>query len=48
MRLIHDYGNQMYQIWKKKNESAHSIWHLDETYVKIKGKWCYLYRTIDH
>ncbi len=22
-------------------------WKLDETYMKIKGKWHYLYRTID-
>ena len=22
-------------------------WRLDKTYVKVKGKWCYLYRAID-
>src|SRR6476619_359265 len=22
-------------------------WYVDETYVKVKGKWCYLYRAID-
>ncbi|WP_260632295.1 DDE-type integrase/transposase/recombinase, partial [Bacillus bingmayongensis] len=22
-------------------------WKLDETYIKVKGKWCYLYRAID-
>jgi len=22
-------------------------WYVDETYVNVKGKWCYLYRTID-
>jgi transposase-like protein len=22
-------------------------WYVDETYVKIKGEWCYLYRAID-
>jgi putative transposase len=24
-----------------------SIWRLDETYVKIKGRWRYLYRAVD-
>ena len=22
-------------------------WYVDETYIKVKGKWCYLYRAID-
>ena len=22
-------------------------WHVDETYVKVAGAWCYLYRAID-
>jgi len=22
-------------------------WHADETYVKVDGRWCYLYRAID-
>jgi len=22
-------------------------WYVDETYIKVKGKWCYLYRVID-
>ena len=22
-------------------------WHADETYVKVAGRWCYLYRAID-
>ncbi|WP_255292286.1 IS6 family transposase [Bacillus cereus] len=47
MRWVHEYGNLIYQMWKKKNKSAHPAWHLDETYIKVKGKWCYLYRAID-
>ena len=23
------------------------MWHADETYVKVNGAWCYLYRAID-
>src|SRR3982751_1541160 len=25
-----------------------SRWYVDETYLKVKGQWCYLYRAIDH
>ncbi|OTX91792.1 IS6 family transposase, partial [Bacillus thuringiensis serovar chanpaisis] len=47
MRWVHEYGNLIYQIWKKKNKSVLHAWHLDETYIKVKGKWHYLYRAID-
>ncbi|WP_141523102.1 DDE-type integrase/transposase/recombinase, partial [Bacillus toyonensis] len=30
-----------------KNKSANHVWHLDETYIKVKGEWRYLYRAID-
>ncbi|MBJ8097824.1 IS6 family transposase [Bacillus cereus group sp. N11] len=33
------------QIWKKKNKFAHYTWDLVETYIKVKGKWGYLYST---
>ncbi|WP_417894949.1 IS6 family transposase [Bacillus thuringiensis] len=46
MRWAHEYSNLIYQMWKKKNKSAHFAWHLDETYIKIKGEWRYLYRAI--
>src|SRR5699024_11582801 len=32
---------------KKKHKKAYYKWRIDETYIKIKGKWSYLYRTID-
>ncbi len=47
MRWVHEYGNLIYQIWKKQNKVAQHTWHLDETYIKVKGQWCYLYRAID-
>lgn len=47
MRWVHDYCNLIYQILKKKNKSAHHVWHVDETYIKVKGEWRYIYRAID-
>jgi putative transposase len=31
----------------KRQGQAGRSWYVDETYVNVKGKWCYLYRTID-
>ena len=46
-RWVKQYGKILYQIWKKKNRKSHYSWKMDETYIKIKGKWHYLYRAID-
>jgi len=31
----------------KRRGKAGTKWHADETYVKVGGRWCYLYRAID-
>src|SRR5579864_835411 len=31
----------------KRHGKAGPSWHCDETYVKVQGEWCYLYRAID-
>ncbi|WP_242321897.1 DDE-type integrase/transposase/recombinase, partial [Bacillus cereus group sp. BfR-BA-01354] len=31
----------------KKNKRVQLSWKLDETYIKVKGEWGYLYRAID-
>ncbi len=32
---------------KKRQGGSGRSWYLDETYVKVSGRWCYLYRAID-
>jgi putative transposase len=32
---------------KKRKRSAATSWRLDETYIKVKGEWAYLYRAVD-
>jgi putative transposase len=32
---------------KRRRGTVGRCWHTDETYVKVAGKWCYLYRAID-
>jgi len=31
---------------RRRSKAGHT-WHVDETYVKVEGRWCYLYRAID-
>jgi len=33
--------------WYWRNPTDLYSWHLDETYVKVNGKWAYLYRAVD-
>ncbi len=31
----------------KRRGQAGASWYVDETYIKVSGRWCYLYRAID-
>ena len=33
--------------FRKRKRGVGLRWRLDETYIKVKGKWCYLYRAVD-
>ena len=33
--------------WYWKHPSISRSWRVDETYVKVKGRWAYLYRAVD-
>jgi putative transposase len=35
------------QLRGKRYGQAGRSWYVDETYVKVNGQWCYLYRAID-
>jgi transposase-like protein len=35
------------QLRSKRSGHAGWSWYVDETYIKVHGKWCYLYRAID-
>ncbi len=32
--------------WRRRGKAVCS-WYVDETYIKVEGRWCYLYRAID-
>ena len=35
------------QLSARRRGQIGASWYLDETYVKVAGRWCYLYRAVD-
>jgi transposase-like protein len=35
------------QRWRKYARPVGRSWRMDETYIKVKGRWVYLYRAVD-
>ena len=34
-------------VFRKRKRPVGSSWRMDETYIKVAGKWKYLYRAVD-
>ena len=43
MRWVHHYAPKFERRWNQFARSVDPSWRVDETYVKIRGKWVYLY-----
>ena len=35
------------ELRAKRKGKVGNVWHVDETYIRVRGRWCYLYRAID-
>ena len=46
-RWVQRYGPEMEQRMRRHLKPTHKSWRADETYIRVKGRWCYLYRAID-
>ncbi|MDP5211257.1 IS6 family transposase [Microbulbifer sp. 2205BS26-8] len=46
-RWVVKYSSQIAKEAKKKKRLVGTSWRMDETYIKLKGKWVYLYRAVD-
>ena len=47
MRWIQRYVPEFEKRWNRFARQASGSWRVDEIYVKIKGRWTYLYRAVD-
>ena len=47
MRWVHEYAVEIRGRVKKFLKRSNDSYRIDETYVKVKGKWQYLYRAIN-
>lgn len=46
-RWVIHYSPLLEQAFRKKKRKPGDRWRLDETYIKVKGKWKYYYRAVD-
>ena len=46
-RWVIKYSPQLEERFRKIKKGVGASWRMDETYIKIKGKWHYYYRAVD-
>ena len=47
MRWVQHYTPEFEKRWQRHALTVGRSWRVDETYIRIKGEWCYLYRAVD-
>ena len=47
LRWVQHYSPEFEKRWKRYARSVGGSWRMDETYVRVKGEWMYLYRAVD-
>jgi len=46
-RWVIKYSPQLEANFRTRKRNVADSWRMDETYIKIKGKWVYYYRAVD-
>ena len=47
MRWVHQYSPEIEKKIRRHLRLTKYSWRVDETYIKVKGKWKYFYRAVD-
>ncbi len=47
MRRVHQYSPEIEKKVRRHLRPTNNSWRVDETYIKVKGEWKYLYRAVD-
>ena len=47
LRWVQRYVPEFEKRWSRYARSVSGSWRCDETYIKVKGRWTYLYRAVD-
>ena len=46
-RWVQRYGPELDQRLRRHLKPINKSWRVNETYIRVQGHWCYLYRAID-
>jgi len=46
-RWVKHFARLIEQQVRKRNRPATGSWRMDKTYIKLNGRWVYLYRAVD-
>src|SRR2546423_4990078 len=46
-RWVQRYAPELARRLRKRLKATNDSWRVDETYVRVKGQWRYLYRAVD-
>jgi transposase-like protein len=46
-RWVDHFSPQLLERFNQRKRAVTGKWHMDETYIRVRGQWMYLYRALD-